>query len=466
MKRILSLLTIFNLSTSWITSVVACNKEKFLGDIWVVMNDGYHDDQSFTEYVYRGADEFVKKIMDKSDYNAAYKELGEIGEASLRSAYENVVGGGAKVLVLSGYSHDAIAKGYFDEVIKKVNGSAVIVDNKTYKNWTSTVGVQYRADISGFYAGMASIIWSIINDNYNLNNKTLGLATFGGLLPGNQNSVINYMAGFLSAIDVWNIIKENQNNKYHEYKNKLVNLDKYGKLKDWLDNNEFKVLRTQKDPSGDGDFGWQSGSYTAGDGKDISNILINQGANILMPVAGPQTEDALAILKNDSSKKAKVVGVDVDMSKVYRSYDKLILTSAIKQLTEGGLIALAHTDIYKDNIEYQDKAAQYAKDNNIEVILKDENKQNFENKKVNFDKEKGKSWQTKTAWLSGEATSGESNLVEDYINNAIIEMFSKDSLIVMSNYYYEHTMKENPKLSFELLKASFTKEMALKVFQN
>ncbi|AKU79644.1 hypothetical protein [Spiroplasma turonicum] len=466
MKKLISFLMVATIITQPISHILSCGTNNMYSEIWMIANDGYHDDKSFTEYVYKGADDFVKKIIGLSDYDAAYSEMGEIGEASLKTGYENAVAGGAKTLVLSGYSHDVVAKGYFEEVIKKVNGSAVIIDNKTYKEWTSTVGIQYRAEISGFYAGLSSIIWSIINGNYKEfeDHKELGLATFGGLLPGNENSVINFMAGFLTSVDVWNEIQSNK--EYSNLKNNILSLDQDNALSSWFSNKSNSVKRTQNDPKSDNDSIWQSGSYTAGKGKDLSNTLINNGANILLPVAGPQTEDALSILKNDPSKKCKLIGVDIDVSNIYTSYENLILTSATKELTEGGIIGIGHTQAYKDNAEYQDKVAKYANDKDLNVYLFDEATRKFSGEKVNFDSEKGKSWQGKTAWLSGDASSGNNNLISDDIMNKIKLVFSKDLLLGMSNFYYENSMFNVNKKAYELLEHSFTEKMSSKVLES
>lgn len=85
--------------------------------------------------------------------------------------------------------------------------------------------------------------------------------------------------------------------------------------------------------------GWdkeaQKGSMTEtfdeiGAGKTLTEDLINQGADIIMPVAGPVGEGALAAA--DATEGVYVIGVDSDFFDAYEQYQDIILTSVLKAM--------------------------------------------------------------------------------------------------------------------------------------
>lgn len=86
--------------------------------------------------------------------------------------------------------------------------------------------------------------------------------------------------------------------------------------------------------------GWdketQKGSMTEsfdeiGTGKTLAEDLINQGADVIMPVAGPVGEGALAAA-SEAAGDVYVVGVDSDFFDSYEQYQDLILTSVLKAM--------------------------------------------------------------------------------------------------------------------------------------
>lgn len=127
--------------------------------------------------------------------------------------------------------------------------------------------------------------------------KTGTVATFGGMpFP----SVTIFMDGFVDGVA-----------KYNEDKGKDV-----------------KVIGWDKAA--------QKGSMTEtfdeiGKGKSLSEELINQGADIIMPVAGPVGAGALAAA-SEASSPVYVIGVDSDFFVQHENYQDIILTSVLKAL--------------------------------------------------------------------------------------------------------------------------------------
>ena len=83
-----------------------------------------------------------------------------------------------------------------------------------------------------------------------------------------------------------------------------------------------------------------SGSFDAGSGTDIATYYVNQNAQMILPVAGPQTGDVAGVIASTGNKgKVFTFGVDVDQSKVYNS--DYFLGSAIKGIYVSNAFALS-----------------------------------------------------------------------------------------------------------------------------
>lgn len=85
--------------------------------------------------------------------------------------------------------------------------------------------------------------------------------------------------------------------------------------------------------------GWdkaaQKGSMTEtfdelGAGKTMAADMINQGADIIMPVAGPVGEGAMAAAKEKGD--VLIIGVDTDAFDKYDQYQDILLTSVVKAM--------------------------------------------------------------------------------------------------------------------------------------
>ena len=83
-----------------------------------------------------------------------------------------------------------------------------------------------------------------------------------------------------------------------------------------------------------------TGSFDAGKGTDISTYLIeHEHAQMILPVAGPQTGDVAGVIASTGNKgNVFVFGVDVDQSKVYNA--DYFLGSAIKGIYVSNAYAL------------------------------------------------------------------------------------------------------------------------------
>ena len=122
------------------------------------------------------------------------------------------------------------------------------------------------------------------------------VATFGGIqLP----SVSIFMDGFSDGVDKYN-----------------ADFDKKVKLLGWD--------KAKQKGSFTGDFEDQS------KGQNIAKGFIDQGADVIMPVAGPVGLGAAAAAKDAGD--VMIVGVDADWYDTAPDYKSIILTSVIKQI--------------------------------------------------------------------------------------------------------------------------------------
>lgn len=68
-------------------------------------------------------------------------------------------------------------------------------------------------------------------------------------------------------------------------------------------------------------------------GKTLSQGLIDQGADIILPVAGPLFQGTAQAI-TDSGKDVAIIGVDSDLFETTPEFDALYLTSVMKQMTD------------------------------------------------------------------------------------------------------------------------------------
>ena len=150
----------------------------------------------------------------------------------------------------------------------------------------NVLGLTFSTDQAAFLAGYAAAA----------NTKTGKVATFGGL---NIPTVTIFMKGFQAGVNYYN-----QNN-----------------------GTAVEVL------------GWDTaandGSFTGNfesldDGRSFAESFVQEGADIIMPVAGPVGLGSAAYCKETGS--CKIVGVDTDWTISASEYEDVVLTSVVKNM--------------------------------------------------------------------------------------------------------------------------------------
>ncbi|WP_339040829.1 BMP family ABC transporter substrate-binding protein [Spiroplasma endosymbiont of Apeira syringaria] len=334
MRKIFTVFSAISLSVIMILPIIACNSQFNDPNIYriTVVTDGHTiNDASFNESSYNAALKFKQEFNDwtHSDYvDPQYKNKRiEVSwdnpqltnTDDLMTSYNKAVFINSKVIIASGFlHHNALIKA--QNTILKHKVKFIFIDGDTPnkevpKSNKQLAGLLYKAEQSGFLAGLAGAIWLTAHANQYGGLDNLKMSTYGGLdIP----AVTNYMYGYYWAIQFFN--------------NKFKNKEDEEKLISWV-----KILNSDfKEPLPNIKFinsGTQfSGDFTQGSkgSQAINDDLARQKTNIIFPVAGPQTEDTLSSLKK--SGQGKIIGVDTDQQLQYPQSADRFITSAEKDL--------------------------------------------------------------------------------------------------------------------------------------
>lgn len=250
----------------------------FLGCI--VSDSGGFDDQSFNQSSYEGMNMAVK------DFGIKMKEAQSTSTADFVPNLNQMASAGCNLTVTVGFllaeATAATAKDNPDLHYAIVDDNTIEADN--------VKPIIYDTAQAAFMAGYVAASVS----------KTGKVGTFGGV---NIPTVTIFMDGFAEGVNYFN--------------------EKQGK--------DVKVL------------GWdaekQQGSFAntfeiIQEGTKITNNLISEGADVVMPVAGPLGKGAgdAILAANKGGKDVKLVWVDSDGFLTAPSYSSILLTSVIKTM--------------------------------------------------------------------------------------------------------------------------------------
>ena len=247
----------------------------------IVSDSGGFDDQSFNQSSYEG----LKK---------AEKDLG-IKVQQVESKTNNDFEPNLRAMVTAGCDLTVTVGFLLGDATKKQaeanpNSHFAIIDFGYAKPIANVKPIIYDTAQAAFMAGYLAAATS----------KTGTVATFGGIkLP----SVTIFMDGFADGVKYFN-----------EQKGKDVKLLGWDKAK--------------QDGSFTGDFEKQD------KGKQLTQNFLDQGADVVMPVAGPVGKGAGAALKEakTAGKDVKLIWVDSDGFLTAPDYKDIMLSSVMKQM--------------------------------------------------------------------------------------------------------------------------------------
>jgi len=249
----------------------------------IVSDSGGFDDQSFNQSSHDG----LKKA--EKDLSITTKEIESKSNNDFEPNLRAMVNAGCNLTVTVGFLLGDATKS-----LAAANPSKhfTIIDFAYDKEIANVKPIIYDTAQAAFLAGYAAAATT----------KTGKVGTFGGIkIP----TVTIFMDGFADGVKYFN--------------------EKKGK--------NVQVLGWDKDKQ-DGTF---TGDFEKQDkGKQVTKSLLDGGADIIMPVAGPVGKGAASALKDAKAggKDVKLVWVDSDGYLTAPEYKGLMLTSVIKKMDE------------------------------------------------------------------------------------------------------------------------------------
>jgi basic membrane protein A len=240
----------------------------------MVLDTGGVDDKSFNQSAYQGLQD-----AQKADPNVEISYVQSQGNADYVPNLTSQTKKGCDVVfAVGGLLTDAVAQ------VAKSNPTQkyVIIDSTVAA--PNVYGITFKNEQSGFLAGYVAASVS----------KTGKIGTYGGIDVGKP--VTGYMDGYQAGAQYWAKAK--------------------GKPMQVLGENTFA-----------GGFG------DSGKGRSITDALVQQGADVVFPVAGGTGGGTLTAAEAAGG-KLKVVWVDFPGCTYYPSDCKYIVTSALKAIPE------------------------------------------------------------------------------------------------------------------------------------
>ncbi|MCZ2403062.1 BMP family ABC transporter substrate-binding protein [Paenarthrobacter sp. Z7-10] len=246
----------------------------------IVSDSGGFDDQSFNQSSYEG----LKKTV--ADLGIKMKEAESTTKADFEPNLNQMSNAGCNLTFSVGF----LLKDATETVAKKdTKGHFATIDDNEI-SLPNVKPVVYDTAQAAFLAGYAAAAQS----------KTGKVGTFGGI---NIPTVTVFMDGFADGVKYFN-----------EKKGKSVKLLGWDKAtQQGVFANTFDVIQ---------------------EGTKATNNLLGEGADVIMPVAGPLGQGAgdAILAANKAGKDAKLVWVDSDGYLTAPAYKSILLTSVMKKM--------------------------------------------------------------------------------------------------------------------------------------
>lgn len=267
----------------------------------IVSDSGGFDDQSFNQSSYEGMQSAVK------DLGIKMKEAQSSATSDFAPNLATMASAGCNMTITVGF---LLAEATKAAAADNPALHYAIIDDDTIKA-DNVKPVVYDTSQAAFMAGYTAASVT----------KTGKVGTFGGI---NIPTVTIFMDGFADGVKYFN--------------------EKQGK--------DVKVLGWDADS--------QQGSFAntfeiIQEGTKITNNLLSEGADVIMPVAGPLGKGAgdAILAANKGGKDAKLIWVDSDGFLTAPTYKSVMLTSVIKTMGE------AVESIVKDDLDGKFDPAPY-----------------------------------------------------------------------------------------------------------
>ena len=244
-----------------------------------VTDTGGVDDRSFNETAWKGL------VTAEEKLGASIRVLESSSEVDYDPNISSLLGGACDLIVTVGFLlGDSTAKFAQENPDQKFS----IVDYAYDPPFSNVVGQIYATDEAAFLAGYLSAGMS--------ETGTVGL--FGGI---NIPPVTIFMDGFVRGVEYYNSVKGTE----------VVALGWNPEEREGLFTNNFESLD---------------------DGRSFAQSLYNEGADIVLPVAGTVGLGSAALADELGPDKLKILGVDADLYLTNPGRGHVYLTSIMKRM--------------------------------------------------------------------------------------------------------------------------------------
>ncbi|MCV3743742.1 BMP family ABC transporter substrate-binding protein [Ureaplasma sp. ES3154-GEN] len=226
--------------------------------------------------------------------NTFYRATAGSDTAAFQATFNSLIDDGARYLITTGFSFT----GPLSETMGKKEGLAKntvvgFVDSKYNgeANKDRVASVEFRSDHGGFATGIAAAYY--LNANQAAFMKTKSTLKWGGFVGQGYASTLSFIKGFQEGVKYANTLLANKQVPQANDKNVT---------KTWVQVGQATAGES-----------FESGAWGPGEGKvaTILSSLVSDGADLILPVAGGQTIDAVNTASTNTTRPILVIGVDV-----------------------------------------------------------------------------------------------------------------------------------------------------------
>ncbi|MGL5640443.1 MAG: BMP family lipoprotein [Mycoplasmoidaceae bacterium] len=258
------------------------NTSNLFAEIVVSDNTSVLADKSFSETTFNGYRDFLKnRGNDLTEPVQEYREgfglwrRPGVNNNERETTFKGIFDNGKDLIIAPGFNHaQAIENVAQDKTFS--NKGFLLLDSGINNPVGNVSTVEFRMEQAGFQCGVAASEFLNVNEDIFGADGSLKIGGFVGLaFP----STLDFLIGYQKGMVAWNQANPNAKTPI-----------------EWVD-------------LGNNVGAYTSGSFGIGDGRQISQTLITQGADIIMPIAGPQTLDTITEIELQSRPVA-IIGVD------------------------------------------------------------------------------------------------------------------------------------------------------------
>ncbi len=267
-------------------------------------------DKSFSQTTYKGMTDYMNKAMNKT--LPAPKDVQENTGIWVRptsndqnafiNGYKGMKNNGAQVILAPGFTEQAaIQEATTGSPKNDFSETGFILIDSNVAAWNAS-SILFRADQSGFLAGIAAsqmlasnydTFKSMSNVSYTNDGQKNHQLEIGGYygFPGSGTSP--FLGGMQQGINYWN------KTVYPTTTYQAADAASNGKTDHTV---HWDYLGKTIDA-------YSANGFGSSDGVKITNKLVSDGVDVVVPVAGPQTPSVVGIVQN-AKHPTVVVGVD------------------------------------------------------------------------------------------------------------------------------------------------------------